>query len=983
LSTLEPGQRIAHYEIVRRLGQGGMGVVYEARDTKLDRTVALKFLPPQLAVDPEAKARFTREAKAASALDHANICTIHEIGETDAGDLYIAMAHYEGTPLDALLKRGSLAVERVVDIATQLASALERAHDAGIVHRDLKPANVMVTDRGEVKLLDFGIAKLATGTGITETGTTLGTIAYMSPEQVTAEQLDHRADLWSFGVVLYEMLAGRTPFGGETAPAVMYSILDKEPAPLLALRPDTPEHLVHLVDACLRKSRDQRPEHARAIREALGGTGPTPTTSRPARATGARARLRRLAIGGGVVVVLTAAVIFAMTRGGAGAGGANDLAADLVAVIPFTVRGSPELDYLGEGIVDLMSAKLDGAGTLTAVNPRLMIAAVNRNAVDVSDPASARRLAQQLHAGRFVTGDILEVGGRIRLTAFLYDTRKPDTPLKQANREGRAEELFDVIDGLAAGLLAQSLEGGTDRLQSLATVTTASLPAAKAFLEGERLLRGGQYREASEAYDRAVDLDSTFALAYYRKSIAADWIDAYDVRSSADRAMRFADKLAPRDRSLLAALQLRRHGENTRAEQAYRAQLHQYPDDIEALVQLGEDLFHDNPRRGRSLVEAMEPFRRATLLEPANLIAQIHLARIAALADSVVALRATAAFLAEVAPESERALEVDAIAAYGSGDTVQQRRVREQLRNKPWYYDWYAAHGVARFARDPRGAAELLESRSSDEPLLRMLTPNLLVVQGRYRDFQRFMAGVRDQGNPSWDLFEAFVITSGTYPARDAELGAVLARLDRATPGALMSTAWFPPYEDLTPRFIAFERDAYRALLLIQLGRVPEARRRIAALAAADSFPGLGSIKADAVLGLETEMLYREGKLAEALATARRIEYEVPHAATVRPLPDGSRSRFLRAELELAVGDPAVAKNYFVGFDDSWSFWDTYYRPQAYQRLGEIAERDGRIDDAITWYTRLIDTWRDCDPALVPQREGIARRRDALVNRPS
>ncbi len=973
---MEPGQTVAHYQIIKRLGQGGMGVVYQARDTKLDRVVALKFLPPHLSVHDEANARFIREAKAASALDHANICTIYEIGETGEGELYIAMAFYEGTPLDALLRRETLSIDRVVDIAAQLASALERAHEADIVHRDLKPANIMLTDRGEVKLLDFGLAKLTGATNITETGTTLGTVSYMSPEQVHAEPLDHRTDLWSFGVVVYEMLAGRVPFEGATAPVVMYGILDKPPSPLTVHRPDVPAPLVQLVEACLEKNRDDRPESAGALRDALEGMRGVPTS---APATWARrgARRRNRLIAGGVALASVAAVALTMSWARPGETGA-DLAADQVAVIPFTVRGSPELGYLGEGIVDLMSAKLDGAGTLTAVNPRVIIAAVNRNAVDIGDPAAARRLAQELRAGQYVTGDILEVGGRIRLTAFLYETRQADAPRRQATTEGHADELFDVIDGLAGELLAGSLADTVHRMQALATVTTASLPAAKAFLEGERLLRGGQYREAAAAYDRAVELDSTFALAFYRKSVAADWIDAFDVRSSADRAMRFADQLAPRDRSLLTGLRLRRHGRNTEAEQAYRAHLHQYSDDIEALVQLGEVLFHDNPRRGRSLTEAMDPFRQVTALEPANLNAQIHLARIEALAESTRALRGTAAYLAEVAPESERALEVDAIAAYGSGDTVQQRRVREQLRSKPSYYLWYASHGVARFARDPHGAAELLATRTSDAPILVMLEPNLDVVRGRYGDFRRFMAGVRDRGNPSWDVFEAFVLTSGTYRATNQELESVLARLDRATPGALLSTAWLPPYEDLTPRFIAFELDYFRALLLIHLGRVGEARRAIGRLAAADSFPGLGTTQTDAVHGLETEILYREGKLDQALARARRIAYEVPHAATVRPISDGARSRFLRAELELAVGDPAVAKNYFVGFDDSWSFWDTYYRPLAYQRLGEIAERGKRRDEAITWYTRLIDTWRDGDSVLAPLRQEIAARRDAL-----
>jgi serine/threonine protein kinase/tetratricopeptide (TPR) repeat protein len=954
-----------------------MGVVCQARDTRLDRTVALKFLPPQLSRNPDSKARFVREAKAASALDHGNICTIYEIAETDAGELYIAMAYYEGEPLDELLRRETLPIERVTDIARQLVSALERAHEAGIVHRDLKPANVFITDRGEVKLLDFGLAKLATGTNITETGSTLGTVGYMSPEQVNAEPVDHRTDIWSFGVVLYEMLSGHMPFGGETAPAMMFSILTKEPTPLDQLRRDTPNHLLRLVEACLQKRPGQRPQHASVVRGALGEVSLGPTVG------GSRSPFsrRRGAWMAGAIALVTLATTATLVLRPGSPSVSSDLAPDLVAVIPFTVRGSSDLSYLGEGIVDLMSAKLNGVGTITAVNPRLTISEVNRANIDVADPKETQRMAEQLRAGRYVTGDILEAGGRVSLTAFLHDTKHPDKPLREATKEGQADQIFAVIDQLATELLAGALEGGTGRLQSLATATTTSLAAAKEFLEGERLMRGGQYREAATAYDRAVESDTAFALAHYRKSIAAEWVDAVDIRSSADRAMQFADKLAPRDRGVLAALQLRRRGENTKAEQAYRALLHQHPDDIEALTQLGEVLFHDNPRRGRSLTEASEPFEQVTALEPANLIAQIHLARSLALTGRLADLSKTASFLAEVAPESERFLEVEAIAAYATGDTVQQGRVRVALRTKPWYYAWYASHGVARFARDAHGAAELLEGHADDDVLLKMLEPNLFVVQGRYGEFQKFMASVRDRGNPSWDVFEAFVVTSGTYPASDAELQGVLDRLSRATTGALLSTAWIPPYEDLTPRFIAFERDYYRALLLIHLGRVAEARRIVATLDAADRFVGLGTTQTDAVQGLELEILYRAGKLDEALTVARGISYEIPHAATVRPMPDGSRSRFLRAELELKVGDVGVAKNYFTGFDDSWSFWDTYYRPQAYRRLGEIAEREGRTDDAIVWYTRLIDNWRDGDPEVMRLREEIVAIREALVSR--
>ncbi|MFQ5628156.1 MAG: serine/threonine-protein kinase, partial [bacterium] len=218
---------VSQYRILEKLGEGGMGVVYKAEDTRLKRTVVLKFLPPHLTGDPEAKARFITEAQAASALDHPNICTIFDIKEADDGQMYIIMAYYNGETLRERVARGrehgakdggssgGIEVAETIEIASQIAAGLARAHEAGITHRDIKPSNIMITRRGEVKILDFGIARIAGQKAITKTGSTLGTVAYMSPEQVQARLTDHRTDIWSLGVVLYEMLTGEQPFKGE------------------------------------------------------------------------------------------------------------------------------------------------------------------------------------------------------------------------------------------------------------------------------------------------------------------------------------------------------------------------------------------------------------------------------------------------------------------------------------------------------------------------------------------------------------------------------------------------------------------------------------------------------------------------------------------------------------------------------------------------------------------------------------------------
>jgi serine/threonine-protein kinase len=503
------GKTVSHYEVLEKLGGGAMGVVYAGRDTKLGRLVALKFLPPYAAEDDMEKRRLVREARAASALDHANICTVHEIDETDDGQMFIVMAHYKGETLKKKILRGRVKVGVALDLAIQIGEGLSRAHESGITHRDIKPANVIITDHGEAKVVDFGLAKLTGQTKITATGLTVGTVAYMAPEQGRGEQVDHRSDIWSLGVLIHEMVTGKLPFRGEHEHALLYSIMHEREEPVSSALGDAPLALQNIISKALRKNPGERYQHMddlvvdlKALKNELQGEG----GRRRLTATGGRRRFY-LYLTVATAIVLVAAV--AVLKFFPGQSDAVDRRS--IAVLPFdNMNRDEENEYFSEGITEDIITQLSKVSDLRVISRTSSMRYKGTK-------KTLREIGREVGVGAILEGSIRREGDDLRITAQLVDART-DEHIWAETYDRQLTSIFaiqsDVAQQIAAALKATLSPSEKVRIER---TPTEDIEAYDLYLKGRHHLNRRNpegYEKSIQYFQDAVDRDPGYALAY-------------------------------------------------------------------------------------------------------------------------------------------------------------------------------------------------------------------------------------------------------------------------------------------------------------------------------------------------------------------------------------------------------------------------------------------------------------------------------------
>jgi serine/threonine protein kinase/tetratricopeptide (TPR) repeat protein len=990
------GRTIGRYQIKSELGRGGMGVVYRALDTTLHRDVALKILPGNVVADPDRRQRLLKEAQTTSRLEHPNIGVIHEVGEAD-GVSFIAMELIRGESLAVVLARGAMPLGRALGLATEIAEGLARAHEMGIVHRDLKPGNVMVTDDGHAKIIDFGLAKLVepdgpgadalTAKASTAIGTIKGTAAYMSPEQTRGDRLDARTDLFSFGVMLYQMVSGRLPFDAPSYIDTLHAIVHK-PAPPVAWSPGiVPEPVQadaqRLVEKCLAKTPDARYQTARALVVDLRAVsrrldGSTTSALPISNAPVARGlTIGRPAIGAAVLVLFVAAagVLWWTRRPPPPPPPVDASGRPSIAVLYFQNNtGSPDLDWLRKGLTDMLVTDLSqGRGVEVLSTERLyqILAHLERQddtALSFETVKDVARLAGVRHV---LTGSYIKSGNIIRIDATLQDAMSGQIVTARHVEANGDASLFPSLDTLTQALHASlvSSAGMPRDLMArpgaeaptasnpfdLKDVTTSSMDAYKEYAAGIALIERARLRDAVPYLERAITLDPNFAQAMVRLAAVANNLRQPDRRDElSQRALALADRLTPRDRHYIEGFYYSTKEDGApRAIAAYEkvlaidprhytargnlAFVHGIHEQFEDALRLHEELRRSEVTAVATFNNLVDGYTSLDRFDTAQAVVSDFERRFPGrgLSD-----RAQTSLLAAFGrlDEAKRAFERATAVSRDPSDVTTQ---------------WTFAMLEERWA-DAEGLSA--EAQRSADPFTRLFGDASRYTRALYR-------GRSAEAFKALDRTLGPMTTAGATMASILALGGARSQLASGNPAAALALAERVGREAPSDAFIAPTASSrfLAARALARLGRAADVTPLMKAMeAAADADAGPRSKRR--LLHLTGAMALDRGDAAGAVTALTQAEALLPARTSMGPPASQPPLWFDLGSALVAAGRDAEAAR---RFERLITGIERIHHPLEFVRslyfLGQIAERRGDMPKARTYYQRFISYWGDGD----------------------
>ena len=976
------GKTLAHYKILEKIGEGGMGEVYLAEDTKLKLQVALKVLPVEMASDEARLERFQREAETVAALDHPNIVTMYSV-EEDQGIHFLTMSYIDGKRLDQIVPEGGLSLDRIFDIAVPLADALSAAHEKGITHRDLKPANIMVNEEGRVKVLDFGLAKLHEGSpvaagedeptrALTQEGLVVGTVPYMSPEQVEGKGVDQRTDIFSFGILLYEMATGRRPFGGENSAQVVSALLRDDPPSVAEVKADLPFHLSRIARHCLEKDPKKRFQSALDLRNELetlkqevasGQIRPaSSSTVMAAQPQAGKPKWLWPAVAAGALLLLI--VGWMVMRGGteSGHGGAGtEAGADAkpsVAVLYFdNLTGDEDMNWLRTGLADMLVTDLSQlTGVRVVGTDRVYQILKDLDMLDesITSAETVQEVADQADVKTVLLGSFVKVGDTLRISVKVQDADTGEIIGTERAEGPGGDNLFVLVDSLSTSLRGRFESSGSAPLdgdQDLMDVTTASLEAYRYYSEGVHLADLDKNEEAIALLEKSVELDPGFAMALRKLAVVLN-NENRDEESQeySRRAVENSDRLPAKEKYLVEAYHYSDYPTTmNKGVEAYQKLIEIEPDNFTALHNLalqfaqmerwdeavslyeraasaGDDfqfLYHNMANSyghlGR-VTEARHSYERLRQIEP----------------ESVVALFGEGYF--EMGwGDPERALEFFSQAddarpgSFPSGNAhVQANILLERWGDAIDYGQEMAASGkpsvrrqglaalarVAMYQGHSMESVELMTSRLEEHPEADVVRADL------QNNLAFTLVSLGDYSRAAEMFDEAAEMTSDTWQEFFSNLG--------------LTIAWAQQGETTAARAAAD-----RALQLVNSipSQWPERMRLVL-----NGVIALGEEDFDLAI---TELESAEAMMPEHAAYDNQI----------------TNIRFYLAAAYMGAGDGQRAAEQLQKIIESGA--KRVFRPEMYVRsyylLGQIALERGDLEGARTYYQRFLDHWADGD----------------------